>query len=184
MITGSHAYADEDTYALKVTITDSSDNATTSVTGTAFVTDAALTAGSGSTLSAVQGNLFSGTLASFTDAFATAPASDFTAEVNWGDSSPVSTFAVSGSGGSYTVSGSHTWAQAGTFTVSVTILDKGGSKATVTDTATVTAAALPVTVSVSPNALTEGVNSGPVPVATFTDPDNNTNPSLYSANIA
>ena len=77
---------------------------------------------------------------------------------------------VSGSGGNYSVSVSgnsgYAWTQAGSYNITVSILDKGGSQASVNDTITVTAPALAVTV--SPPAFTEGIAATSVTVATFT----------------
>ena len=65
-----------------------------------------------------------------------APLSDFTATINWGDSSS-SSGTVSGSGGSYTVAGSHTYASTGYFNVNVHVDDVGGSTADTTTPCTV-----------------------------------------------
>jgi hypothetical protein len=71
---------------------------------------------------------FSGTVASFTDANTGGSTADFTATIEWGDGSS-STGTVSGSAGSYSVSGSHTYASTGPFEVIVKIVDDGGSTA-------------------------------------------------------
>jgi hypothetical protein len=80
-------------------------------------------------VSAVSPLAFSGTVANFTDANSTTSSTgDFTAEIEWGDGSS-SAGTVSGSGGSYSVSGSHTYATTGEFEVTVKIVDDGGSTA-------------------------------------------------------
>ncbi len=128
-VSGSHAYADEGSYPVSVSVTDDG-GSTAGGNGTALVADAALHA-TGS--SASTGQSYSGTVASFTDAFTGSTAADFTATINWGDSSS-STGTVAGSGGSYTVSGSHTYSGTGYYTVTVHVLDDGGSTATATST--------------------------------------------------
>src|SRR5207247_10290597 len=64
----------------------------------------------------------------------TATAADFTATIDWGDGSPAAGGTLAGSGGSYTVDGSHTYTVPGSFTVEVHILDDGGSTADATTT--------------------------------------------------
>jgi PKD domain-containing protein len=72
---------------------------------------------------------FNGTVASLIDGNPSAPTSDFTATIAWGDGSS-STGTVTGSGGSYSVSGSHAYGSTGFFNVSAAIKDVGGSSAT------------------------------------------------------
>ena len=130
-VTGTHTYAEEGSYPVSVTIVDT-DNAANSATthSTATVGDALLAA-AGMSLTSPQS--FNGAVATFTDANAGAPASDFTATIDWGDATS-SAGTVSGSGGSYTVSGSHTYAGTGFFIVKVHIVDDGGSTADATTT--------------------------------------------------
>jgi len=130
-VTGTHTYAEEGSYPVSVTIVDT-DNAANSVTthSTATVSDALLAA-AGMSLTSPQS--FNGAVATFTDANAGAPASDFTATIDWGDATS-SAGTISGSGGSYTVSGSHTYTGTGFFIVKVHIVDDGGSTADATTT--------------------------------------------------
>ena len=126
-VTGGHTYAEEGNYTITVTITDvdSGSNSAT-VTDSATVADAALTASCATVANSLQA--FSGSVASLVDANPTAPLSDFSATVNWGDSS-TSPGTVSGSG-PFTVSGTHTYSSTGFFTITTTITDVGGSTAT------------------------------------------------------
>jgi hypothetical protein len=75
---------------------------------------------------------FGGTVANFTDANTTSTMADFTATIDWGDGSPTTAGTVSGEGGSYSVSGSHTYGGTGFFTIKVHIVDDGGSTADAT----------------------------------------------------
>jgi hypothetical protein len=78
--------------------------------------------GAGKKIAATYGVSFSGVVASYTDGTTTATASDFTASIVWGDGTKTSG-TVAGASGSFTVSGIHTYAKAGTFTISVTLHD-------------------------------------------------------------
>ena len=86
-VTGTHTYADEDSYLASVAITDkggSTANASTTVT----VNDAALTAAAGAPLTGTEGTALTGvTVATFSDANPNATVNDFTAMITWGDGS-------------------------------------------------------------------------------------------------
>src|SRR5205085_12357535 len=88
-------------------------------------------------LTAAVGQAFSGTVASFTDSYVASPATDFVATILWGDKT-TSTGMVSGSHGSFTVAGSHTYSSAGSFIVSVTLAEKAPGSATATATGSIT----------------------------------------------
>ena len=125
-VSGTHTYAEEGVYTVTVTVQETNNPATaTSSSATATVGDAQLTGFGGGTLTE-GATAFSGAVATFTDANAGAPASDFTATINWGDG-VTSSGTVNGSGGKYTVGGSHTYAGAGSYTVTVSIHDDGGA---------------------------------------------------------
>ena len=85
---------------------------------------------------------FNGTVANLADGDPAAPLTDFTATINWGDSSS-SSGTVSGSGGSYSVAGSHTYASTGYFNVSVHVDDVGGNSADTTTPCTLLVFAFP-----------------------------------------
>jgi hypothetical protein len=131
-VTGTHTYAEEGPpLTVTVTITDL-DNAPNSATATssAKVADAPLTA---TGLNLVSGLTYTGPVATFKDANTGAPTTDFTATIDWGDTHSTSG-TVTGSGGNYTVNGTHTYATTGTFTIKVHIVDDGGSTADATTT--------------------------------------------------
>jgi hypothetical protein len=131
-VTGSHTYTEEGSYDVTVTITDV-DTPSNSATArsSATVADAALTAAG---LSLVSGPTYAGPVATFTDANSFSTAADFTATIDWGDKTASTTGTVTGSGGAYTVSGSHTYTAFGFFTIKVHIVDDGGSTADATST--------------------------------------------------
>jgi PKD repeat protein len=88
----------------------------------------------------MAGSPFNGVVATFTDANTANVAGDFTATIDWGDGTTTAGI-VSGGAGSFTVSGSHTYASAGSYPVTVTLTDDapGTATATVTSTANVAA---------------------------------------------
>ncbi|OYV85888.1 MAG: hypothetical protein B7Z73_12710, partial [Planctomycetia bacterium 21-64-5] len=145
-VDGTHTYADEGTPSVSVTITDAFDGTTATATSTATVDDAPLTGVSSAAATGGVEGVTAGTLsgATFTDANTSAAASDFTVtSVNWGDSTSATTgLSVTGSGGNYTVSGSHLYAEDGTPSFTMTVTDDGGQTATITGTASVADASL------------------------------------------
>ena len=139
-VTGQHTYADEGSFAFTVTVTEiGPGGATASGMATATVTEADVLAGTPASFAAQTAIPFNGTVATFTDANSANVASDFTALIDWGDGH-TSVGTVTGGGGAFTVSGTHTYATSGHFTVTVTLTDDapGTAMATVTSSATVT----------------------------------------------
>jgi hypothetical protein len=128
-VAGSHTYAEEKTYNVIVTITDVDTNLVTATANSATVADATLNA---SPACATTTALFyNGSTATFTDAASpSGTLSDFSATINWGDGSSSAGVVTGANGGPYTVSGSHTYAATGVFTITTTIHDVGGSVAT------------------------------------------------------
>ena len=104
---------------------------------TAFTTTAPVV--TGTSFSATEGSSFSGVVANFTDGSPSA-ASD-TATIGWGDGNTSSGTVASNGTGSFTVTGSHTYAEEGSYAASVTVTGSGGSS-TATSTATVSDASL------------------------------------------
>jgi hypothetical protein len=131
----AHTYAEEGSFTIKVTVTDTDtpDN-TASASSTAKVADAALSA-SGASPSR-SGNAVTGSVATFTDSDPNGTKSDYTAAITWGDGS-MSAGTVSASGGKFSVNGSHTYSKPGTYTITTTIKDIGGSTATAKTTVTI-----------------------------------------------
>ena len=163
-VTASHTWLEDGTYTISTTVSSALGSLPLPPVP-ASVADATLTE-TPVTLSGTKGTALPSntTLATFTDANAGSSAADFTALVNWGDGSQ-SNAIITGSGGNFTVQGGHTYLNSGTDSVTVPVLDAGGSNAFVIDTATITG---PVTLQALPVSATDGISTGTVPVASFT----------------
>jgi hypothetical protein len=169
---------------IQVAERDSTGNAETifvagsTIGGGGFGSDKPITA-TGRTLSAVEGASANVTTATFSDPDTAATASEYSATINWGDGS-TSAGTIAGSGGSFTVTGSHKYAEEGSYSVTVTINDPdtASNTATVTDTATVADAALHATGVTASSRITFGGT-----VATFGDDDPAGTVSDYTASI-
>ena len=100
---------------------------------------------SGTSFSAVADQTFTGQVASFSDANPCAVAADFTATINWGDGNVSPGTITSGGNGGFIVTGSNSYAAAGTFAVGVTINDVvDGATQSTASTATVAGAPLKI----------------------------------------
>jgi len=182
LVIGQHTYADEGTFTVTVTISDvSPGTGTATATSTATVTEADSLSGTPRTFSAPAGVSFTTTVATFTDTLTSAVASDFIATINWGDAT-TSSGTVSGGGGTFQVSGTHTYAAAGTFPVVVTLSDDPPGTATAQTTSTAhVASGLAVTAtnfSVAESAPFNGT------VATFSDSNTALTVASFAATIA
>jgi SdrD B-like domain/PKD domain len=98
-------------------------------------------------VSAVEGNGFTVPVATFTDPDPTGSMSDYLATIDWGDGTPASPGDISKAGGTFTVTGQHTYAEEGNYPISVTVTDDDVpyNTATVGGTGTVTDAPLAAT---------------------------------------
>src|SRR5262249_10653120 len=136
----------------------------------------------GAVASATEGMSFSGAVASFTDGDAFAIPANYIVTIDWGDGTPTgSGTVVANPGGGFLVMGTHTYAEEGSSTVKVTVLDDGGSSASVSSTMNISDASLSATSSTF--TATEGMAfSGPV--ASFTDTNSGGTVSDFSATIA
>ena len=141
-VNGSHVYAEEGYYdTIRVSVTDRDgyvatlgDASSTLYPGfgqTLYAADAPLSA-TGKSLT-LQGTSVSGAVASFSDADGGGTLSDYTATIDWGDGSS-SSGTLGSSAKRFVVNGSHTYATQGTYTVTVTVSDQGGSTAVATTT--------------------------------------------------
>jgi hypothetical protein len=176
-VLGTHTYTEGGSYPVAVTIADKG-GATTVAYDTALITDAALT-GTGLTLQLSEGQVFTGAVASFSDTESTVGTKTYTAAISWGDgmSSP-GTVSTTGSG--FNVTGSHAYAEGGTYQITVTVSDGAGiatiqAGADVSDPA-ISARGIALTA-------TEGTPLSGV-IASFTDADVSALPGEYSALVA
>ena len=78
------------------------------------------------TVNATQGASFSAPVASFFDTNPNGTSRDFTAIINWGDGKASVGTLISNSNGGFDVTGTHTYGQAGSFTISTDVQDFGG----------------------------------------------------------
>jgi hypothetical protein len=194
-VSGGHTYADEGSFPLSVAITRTADGSAITPSGTVVVAEGDVLTPQAVTLSGTSGQALSNvTVATFTDTDTTSPASDFTATITWGDGSS-SAGTVSGSAGTFSVTGSHTYVTAGTDPVAVTLTDDapGTSTATADSTAQIvsgsggqtvsTPVAGPIVMAAADTSLTvtgsgsvismgenvDGVDSAPVAPSTITN---------------
>src|SRR5207249_2742910 len=144
------------------------------------VTDASLTVNGGS-FSATEGASFARQVATFSDATLSAAASDFSATISWGDGISTPGTVSANGGGSFSVSGGHTYSDEGAFAITVTLTDVGGASAVANSTAQVADA--PLTAAGSPVSSAEGGTFSGV-VATFTDANANASASDFTAFIS
>ncbi len=138
-VSGTHAYADEGNESASVTITRTSDNSSITVAGTVAVTENDHFTGTGTILAETATQPFTATIATFTDTDGVEPVSDLTATIAWGDGT-TSAGTITGGAGSFSVSGTHTYAGVGPETATVTLSDIGGT-ATATASTTINVAA-------------------------------------------
>ncbi len=92
-------------------------------------------------ISSTEGSIFNGVLGTFTDSNTSDTASTFTGIVNWGDGT-TSTPTITGGLGTFSLSGGHTYAEEGTYSVVLNVIDVAADSATGTGTATLADAAL------------------------------------------
>jgi uncharacterized repeat protein (TIGR01451 family) len=136
-MSGAHTYGDEGSFAITAAVAEPNVPGSSVLLGegTATVAEADALTGAGTTISAVQGQSFSGTVGTFTDSNTAAAVGDFAATIDWGDGTTTAG-TVSGSAGSFTVGGTHTYASAGSFTVTTVLADDAPGTATATATTT------------------------------------------------
>jgi hypothetical protein len=137
-IFASHTYYNEAQYPVTITVTNVG-GASTVLASTATIADAPLVVGTNPTVTTTQSAvypipefaapLFTGLVATFTDVNPVAIPGEFTATINWGDGSPQSSGTITQPGGPDTVfdvTGSHTYADSGSYPLTVYITDVGG----------------------------------------------------------
>ena len=125
-VSGSHTYITEGTFPITVVITDVDNPMTTATANSvANVADAPKTA---TCTNKVSSQFFAGVVASFTDANPFSTPADFNAAIDWGDLTPPTPGIITtNASGGFDVNGMHSYTSTGTFTVTTTINDPGGS---------------------------------------------------------
>ena len=123
-------------------------------------------------------------LATFTDPGGAEAVTEYSASIAWGDQTPSGSGTISydSNTGTFTVLGNHTYARAGSYTITVTIGHDQAAAVTVTDTASVADPAVSPAGSLS-QSLVYGQSTGTQTVATFTDPGGASAPADYQATI-
>jgi hypothetical protein len=132
-VAGDHFYGHLGTYSVTLTVTDPSGNSFTG-SGTATVASAPLAITGGMTDDGLAGASSTQTLATFTDPNTGDSASSYTATLNWGDGTGNQAGTVTGNNGTFTVSGGHSYAGHGSYSVSVTVADADGTTVSTTNT--------------------------------------------------
>jgi hypothetical protein len=125
-VSGTHTYASSGQDAVTVTLAD---DAPSTATATAKQHgERGGLAGQVSLTAATEGVALSSMtkVATFTDSNRSDKASSFAATINWGDGSTTSG-RVTGSNGTFTVTGGHTYADEGSFPLGVTITDRANN---------------------------------------------------------
>lgn len=138
LVSGSHTYNEESPaggYPIQITV--SGPNApTVTASGTATVSDAALSAAAVALTGKPKTALTDVPIATFTDADPNGTVTDYAALIDWGDgTSNAGTVTTTTNG--FTVLGSHTYASHGTYTTTVTVTDVGAATTQTSGTATI-----------------------------------------------
>ncbi len=180
-VRGSNTYAVGGTDSVRVAVVDAGGSTGTD-TGKATVFDPPPVVTGRVFSGPVEGAAFIGVVASFVDPVPGGTASNYAATIDWGDgqTSLGALIAIPVVAGGFNVSGTHTYAEAGSYSVIVTIMDVGGASASAASTAVVADAPLTAT-GASLNA-TEGISFTGV-IATFKDADPNAAAGMYTATI-
>jgi len=139
-VAATHTYAHEaPSVSAVVSVTRPASGAAGSATMTFPVANADVLIGTPVAIAATAGEAFSGTVARFSDAYTSTPASGLAATIDWGDGTASSAGSVGGSAGAFVVSGTHTYGSEGSFPVTVRLAEiaPGTASATVVGAATV-----------------------------------------------
>ncbi len=134
-VSASHTYAEEGSDTITITVTDNNGH-TARATGTATVSDATITLTR--FLVSPLAHHAAGLAAVFADGDPNGQVSDYTAIINWGDGTTATVHVVKNPlGKGFALAGLHQYTQAGTYTVTLTVTDNGGSQLTKTVNLTV-----------------------------------------------
>lgn len=167
-VEGGHTYNDEGSFAASVTIVRNADNSQLVLNGDVAVADTdTLTPQSVPTLTGNPNQALTNVVvAKFTDTNTANVVGDFTVTIDWGDGT-TSSGTLTGSNGSFTVTGSHTYAAAGQYTIT-TFMGDDAPDAAFTDATTTAAIGFGGNETLQSATETIAVTSG-TQVATFVD---------------
>jgi ELWxxDGT repeat protein len=121
---------------VRVEVRDSHGHVVVSPATTLTIQDLPLT-GMGIALPLTEGTLYHGMVAIFSDPGGPEPVGHYSATINWGDGSPLTTGTITPAGALFLVGGTHAYAKNGSYTVRVTVRNNGAAAVTLTSTATV-----------------------------------------------
>ncbi len=184
-VSGSHFFVDEGVFTPTAFVTDTTDNVMAQGPGTANVTEADALALTPASIAVAEGATFRGVVATFSDAgYASNPAADFSATIEWGDGTATAGLVLGAGGGNFTVEGTHVYADEGSFTTRVTVRDdapgtataRGSGAANVSEADSLTGVAVAVTPA-APGAPSSAT-------ATFSDANAAATPAGLTAAIA
>src|SRR5579871_4846022 len=170
-----HLFGEEGTYTVTINVADNQ-GSSSSTTFTVSVADPAVVAAA-SNFTVGRISAFTQAVATFTDPGGAEPnAADpigsignhYTATIDWGDNSGASTGQITLNGNFFTVTGSHTYSQAGAFTTTVTIMHESAPATTVQGRVTVTQVQGPTITSAGNQTAVEGIASS-LNLGSFTD---------------
>jgi hypothetical protein len=129
-VTASHAYAEQGSYPVGVTVTDSGGAAPLVVSAaTVSVADAPLSAAGAAQSYGTCEEKATGpvVVAQFSDPGTDGTAADYSATVAWGDGSTSPGAIALVGGNTFAVTASHAYAEQGSYAVGVTVTDRGGA---------------------------------------------------------
>ncbi len=175
-IEGSHTYDKAGIYPISLHVVANDGTSADQKVERADVQDASMTT-TPHLIAAVAGEQFTKTLADLIDGDTASKASDFTADIRWGDNTPTDQAQiVSTGGGQFQLIGSHAYAKPGRFYASVTVTDAYGAMTSTTCLVNVAAASTtPTTPGTPPGA--DPTPAGPTTPADPTTPMGPTTPT-------
>src|SRR5262249_36817269 len=176
-VAAAHTYSHHGNFNVEVSISDDGGPAATA-TSTILVHDATIYAGR-SFVRGTAGRMLNDVVATIRDMNAGGDIADFSADIDWGDSSTSAGTIVAGPGG-FQVMGSHTYAAVGDYAVKVTVHSSGGSTAMAQSSARITSP------TITPRGLTATTtmdSDATMFVAAFRDTDRGATADIFSAMI-
>jgi uncharacterized delta-60 repeat protein len=187
-VDGAHTYAEYGTYSVSYVVTEAGAASTfPSTTATATVSAATITP-TASSISATEGTAFNGSVGSFTDSAGTySKPSDLSAVISWGDgaTSAATLVETTPTSGVFTVEGSHTYGEYGTYPVSYVVTEAGATSTFTSTSATATVGASSYSVSGSELTATEGTALTGAIFGTITDAAGSyTNPNDLATTVS